>query len=407
MEAAIIIIILGIFIASLAYTWRLHRNLLSPPVAFGLGWLLPSLLTLYPHQFPYELEFISWAAVLLVYFSFIGGYFLATRVNIQPHKNKNRKINSIEIWKKPTFRAVIFILFLLSILGFLINLSYLIATEGITAYLVLNFNEIERIFGGVSPLFNYLYFLNALVLSLSILYSKIFQTDWFILILGLGSLSTMFFFGNKSAIILPLIIAVMTYYCVDLEVDLRLGLLAVIGAIGSFILVYFSGYGIELSVGEIRYIIGTATERMLLYIAPNYANLQENILQQTTATGGLHTLSSFVKLATLETVTVPTTDPHLVDPAYNVATFAIGYYLDYGWAGFVVPPFLIGAVSTYIYTWHLKSPSISSVTIYSIILTMHVMAFFANYYQRIQFWWFIFVIVLAYRIGSKEQIQIS
>jgi oligosaccharide repeat unit polymerase len=231
------------------------------------------------------------------------------------------------------------------------------------------------------------------VFVLSAIYVRIYGIDRLVIGLGLTSYIELFFFGNKTVVILPTLIAVFAYYCLDLELDLKLAPVASLVAGGSFIIMYLSGYGGGISVGRLLAVSQIALERMLLYVAPNYANLQLNIMEYTMFTYGLHTASEFVRLFTLEQVNVNTPGFDVVNNAYNIGTFARTYYLDYGWGGFIIPPFILGLLSTWVYNWHLESPSISTTAIYSIVMTMGFMSFFANYYQYILFWWIIFVII--------------
>jgi len=389
-----------IFVCCTIYTWRIHKNIFSPPVIHGLGWLLPAILTAVPHPFPYTLQPITWAAIFISYLSFFLGYSLAIRVKVVKHRNFRRIIGDLMVWDRHTFRLILTSLFLVFLFAFVLNLTNLIREKGIYAYFDVSYRIIEITFGGISPIINYLYFLNGLIILLSVIYIRAFQRDRFIILIGGISLVSTVFFGHKSAIILPVVLATSAYYCTQLRVDVRSTLVTIAIVVFSFFLVYYSGsfFSAEFSTMYNRFTI--VSERLLLYIAPNYANLQENIVNQTSRTFGLRSIYPIIKLITLDTIQIQLPDKYLVDPAYNVGTYALRYYLDYGWAGFIFPPLVIGAFSTYVYTWFLEQPSVESVAIYSIVIAMNSMAFFANYFLRIQYWWYI-VIIVAIMLFSR------
>lgn len=396
------ILSLLIFLFSLAYSWRLHKNIFSPIVIHGAGWLLPAILTAVPHQFPFTLRPITWAAIYISYFSFLFGYLLATRVKISDHRNTRRIVGQFSVWKKPIYRLVLTLIFLPFSIAFIINLNNLVTELGAFAYVEVPFGTIETTFGGVSPIVNYLYFLNGLLVLLSIIYIRAYSIDKFIFFIGGTSLTSTLFFGHKSAIILPILLATFAYYCTTLRLDFRSITLVSFTVIFSFFLVYYSGSSIHFSLDTLYGQLIRIGERILLYIAPNFANLQENVIHSTDKTFGLRSISSIIQLLSLTTIQLELPAPHLVNPAYNVGTYALPYYLDYGWIGFVLPPFVIGIASTYAYSWFLEQPSVESTVIYSIVMAMNFMTFFANHYHRIQYWWYIWIVVAI--IVSKRAI---
>lgn len=384
-----------IFVATTIYTWRIHKNLFSPPTIFAAGWLLPATLTAIPHEFPYKLRLIAWVAVFLSFASFMCGYLLAVRVKPNNHQNTLEEIEKFETWKRLHFRLILAGIFILFFSGFAFNLIHLISEVGPKAYFVLPYSEIERIFGGASPISNYLYFLNGLLIALSVVYAVAFRIDFFIIIVAGVSLVSTPFFGHKSAIIRPVILAIAAYYSSHLRSDIRPLLILVPIVPVTFGLVFYSGTDGWLNLATLYNNIDVLFDRILMYIAPNYANLQENIISQTQLTGGLHTISPLVKLITLETVIISLPAAELVNPDYNMGTFALSYYLDYGWLGFVIPPFMIGTLSTWVYTWLLDKPTVESIIIYSIVISMNIFVFFGNSYNRIQYWFYITIIVFV------------
>ncbi|QDX40824.1 O-antigen polymerase [Salarchaeum sp. JOR-1] len=398
-QAFISIIIILVFLGVVFYTWRLHGNLLAPPVVHGAGWILPPLLIAVPHRFQYGLRPITWFAIILSFLSFFLGYLFATRIKIFPHRNWRQSIEKIDLWNRCRFRVTLIILLIVFGIAFLVNLSNVLTTLGLDAYLNASFRTIEVTFGGVSPFINYLYFLNGLIIVYVVIYLKVYRPEPLVVTIGIVSLLSTLFFGHKSAIILPVILAIAASACVGLKWKARYIPVAFVIVVSSFMLVYFSaGNSPQNIVAEFLIIL----DRLVMYITPNYMNLQANIIHTTTPTLGVRTLSSVLRLLTLERITVQTPGYHLVDPAYNVGTYVLGYYLDYGWAGFIFPQFFIGIFSTYVYTWFLEKPSVPSITIYAVVITMNVMVFFSNYYLRIQFWWYIVVTIVLSAIVSQS-----
>ena len=256
------------------------------------------------------------------------------------------------MWTGGFTRRVIYVLFIISIIAFTINIRRVLRHGGIEIYLTAGLRTVEHIFGA-NPLINQLFFLSMLVVVLSVLYTLICGFHLRIVTLGFISFLTLFPQGIRGNIIRTIVLVTFVYLAVKRRLNLRkliIGMVLVYLVFGLVTVGRDPKLYLSLDFWELQKEI---VQKMYLYIAPNFANLQEEMANRGTFLYGRETGYSLIKILTLDGMLVKThllerPNYFLVDDAYRVGTYLRDFYIDFGIVGIVIGPLFLGVVSALI-----------------------------------------------------------
>ncbi len=413
-------IIMKIFLILLIFLVgnMLTRFLFNPFNGWILGFMIPSF-TVYiddelvssivPHWWMYIFIFSS-------LFFMLGSFtiFLSYKeIRLLRYKNE---INISGIWSENFLRQSIYYLFILSVLGFLVNIFNAYNNLGTINPLAVNTRTWELTFGGVSPIFNYLYFICGVVFFLSGMYKNVYGRKINIILIRYISFTMTFFHGIKSTIIAVFIIdyifTLLIVYFLRNGNPKYIYRLLLSGTLKIFIIVSIAfAY---VTFGRFGYFeVSTIVNVMFAYINYNYINLQLQIQKGEIFTYGLSTFGVICSVIhffiTLEKPRWELfgINPELVllDERYNVGTILRTFVIDFGAIGICIGSFIIGLVSTLFYAILIKRKNILSAFTYSVIFSQLLASFFLGEFIRIQFvYWIIIFVILneIWKIKNKR-----
>jgi hypothetical protein len=224
------------------------------------------------------------------YLAFAAGYFIF--ISIWLSKHKMQSMSAIKMWDKYKFRKALKLLFMLTMFGFVINLVNVYRHGGLFIYRYMGFREVERIFA-FHPLTNYLYFyfLNVFVIILSIIYLKRYGRTFSVL-LQMGVSFIALFFHTVAGTVLFLIVAdVYAYWFLSKQPPIQALIALFLSAFLAFSFVSI-GRGYIAPSHSIGQMAQAVAQRMYHYMAPNYANLQMEMMNRQDYLWDVNTLLS-------------------------------------------------------------------------------------------------------------------
>ena len=390
------IIIPVIALAAILWSKRVHGVLFSPITLLAVGWLLPALATYFEPK--WALIGKTWAVILASYLAFAAGYFIPVSVWLRKCKLQSSRTFSIRVWDKHKFRKALNVLSMLGMLGFGINSANVYRHGGLSIYLHMGFREVERIFA-FFPLTNYLYFLNGLVVVLGIVYLKWHGRASPVLLQTSASFLALFFHTVVGTVLFPAVIAIYAYWFVGKRLPIRALIILLLLALLAFSIVSFGRRYITRSQMTLKQTSLAVVKRMYRYMAPNYANLQMELMRREEHLWGVMTLMRpILKLMSLSgrlplvRLRLPGTQLYLVDGGYNAGTYLRSFFIDFGLGGVLAGPFVLGFITTIFFGKFVLNPTLRNLLLYSVIATMITFTFWFNEFARIQFWYFMAVI---------------
>lgn len=394
-----------ISIFCLFFSKRLYNSYFSPIGIMGVSWLLPSLFTFLDSK--WELKEITWFVILGSFIMFfLGALFVSLK-----QKFSLKFGNEIKLWEKKFLDKAILVLFLIGIIGFFANFLNILSEGEISIYLERGFRAGEQIFAQ-NTFTNYLYFLNMLVVPLCVFRLKTYGRNLLFIFIGLFSFIFLFFHGVRGTLIFTLIISIFGVLLSVNQFKLKYAFLILLLTILSFGFVSIGrNPAIVLEQGA-QGVIKTIFKQIYLYIAPNYANLEKQILELDFHYFGLASLNELFRgrLAHLMNISFPlylAQEEKYNGEYYNIGTYLRPLWTDFGIVGITLLPFLLGAATTFIFLNFLKNPSQINLLIYSIIATMLFFSFWHLEFLRPQFLYFISVLyftdLIRKRIKKREQ----
>lgn len=415
-----VVLIVIVAVASVILSRRMFGNLFSPPAVFAVGWLVPAAMVVFlPWHFRYEgweVRTELWLVVLSAYFAFMLGHWVLLSIAVRS-KGAVTPVGAIVRGADGQWEAypgerswnwlLIRCFFAFGMCGFAINMMHIFSAGGLALYVELGLRGTETIFGE-STLINYLYFLNSLVVVLGTIQQLRFGYSRIISILMAISFLSLFFHGIKGTIIYPVVISLLAALYTKRSVRPRSVLIALLLVLMGF---QFVTVGRSLPYLLARdedwfTILTYRLENIFLYFTPSFANLQEEIVNFRHYRGGaesfgfLGDIVDFV-VGRRGTAGGDATIPELllINDAYNVGTFLRDHFRDFGYLGCIVFPFGYGVISTYCYIRYVREPSSRNIVVYAIISLILVFSFFSSQYFRIQYWYWIAVMLLADGVG--------
>ncbi len=391
-------------IISVVISCILHKSFLTPLVLMSLSWLLPPLTTFLEPK--YSLKTTTWLVIYGSFLSFVLSYMsvlLTVKSSvILPRFSKNN------MWTASFTRHVIYVLFMVSITAFTFNMWRVFKQGGIYLYLTAGLRTVEYIFGA-NPIINQFFFLCMLVSMLSVIYTLIYGFHLQVVTLGFISFLILFPQGVRGNIIRTALQSLLIYFLVKRKLNWK-WLIAII------ILVYLTFALITVARDPYSYMNSQDLwefqkkifQKMYLYIAPNFANLQEEMINRDTFLYGKETGYSLIKILTLDGVLMKThllerPNYFLVDDAYKVGTYLRDFYIDFGIAGLVIGPFFLGAVSALIFLQYVRYVSMRWFFIYTVLLTMIAFTWWFNEFKNIQLLFFIVIVWIIDKMHKTKR----
>jgi oligosaccharide repeat unit polymerase len=358
----------------------LFGAIINPASLMAVFWLLPAITTYGEPQ--WRLSFVGWAAVLGSFFSFLTGLALS-RLFQQKAVSQSRNGNS----KDKNFLGFLFrVVFFIGLIGFAINFSRLVNSGGLRVYLEEGFRTAEFYFAyGWS---NYLYYFNILVPALGVLYYQLTERKIYLISSVLAIIFTLFQ-GIRTTTVVTLVLMFWSYVLSKKRFNFRLAIVVLFITILVFQLV---SIGRDIHIKHTFSFIDLLTYKplqLLRYIAPNYANLQLEILERRKFLWGMDTFDPFVDWY-LTLVEGKNLDRHvwntyLVDRRYNVGTYLRDFYRDFSWIGILVAPVMLGWISGVAFFRYQKRATVLVIIINSFLFTMISFSFWYNFFVWKQF----------------------
>jgi hypothetical protein len=162
----------------------------------------------------------------------------------------------------------------------------------------------------------------------------------------------------------------------------------------------FVGYNQFLKPGD----FGVALPRYLkclelpyLYITPNFYNLQNLLKLDLPPAFGVYTFLPVFQAVFLHkdmSQVLPVIPWPVLHKSWYGMTYLANFYVDFGFAGLIVFPFLMGIGLTEVYLRIFQRPTVFGVIIYSIVAAVLMMSFLYNDFVKIQYWYFAAILLI-------------
>ena len=399
---------------SLQFSRLRYSHILSPVGLFSLGWLLPALIVFFYSQFYkiWQLETLTWFVILISWASFsFGALVVIECTKVRTHF---QKITSpILIWNKAKFKKILHLLFLIGSLGLCLNTINIMNNGGFSLFSS-GLRAIERSF--LPGPINYLYFLNGLLFILASIYITVFGKNWLVLFYGFIGLISQFIIGIKTAVLFPLIICILAHLLMGYKIKLKYIFFFFLIFISTFIFVELGRLYPNKDNFAIEDLYWVA-ERVPVFVIPNYANLQQELLYRRVHTLGVLTLTQPLDLVSflftgkrLIKRLNPTKSVFggvewlLVKKGHNMGTFLRPLYVDFGFLGVILLPCFFGAIIGWFYVLYRSHRNITTLIYYSIMGMMALWAFWGFDLFEVRHLWYMFVVFIISRlINAKSQ----
>jgi hypothetical protein len=403
-SVTIFIVNISIYAIILFSSYFLHKTFFSPLTVFATFFFLPSNINLITTFDEARLSWLGWkiiwAGTISFWFGYLTYFVFGWNVASFSIYDKRYHLNRLaNVVNSRFYFQVVFILFFLSLCAFLVNIGRVYSELGVD--FIKSGRSVEIVFGRYT-LINYIYFLNLLVIILSVIGAR-FSTKTYILnLLLFFSLFETLFHGNKSTFMIGILI--ITYcrllFVMKVKFEAIIYLALSIGII--FYLVAIVRLGNDY-LDDID-VIGFLLLNIESYIVYNYKNL-ENIVYLQAVGDDLFTL--FVHVTRVVSIltgdAVATKDIvfdspyYLINPGYNVVTYLGALYLNYGgFAGIIIGSLLIGLFSAYIFVKLFIKPTLFMFVLNVVYLVILTLTFSAFEFLRAQF---LYILLISYIVS--------
>lgn len=376
---------------------KMFHTYFSPVGIMGLGWLLPALVTFLDYR--WELLGTTWLVILVSFFMFCLGSMFAIITRGHPLKVRSKSVViKVTPWSRSFTDKVTLFFFLSGLVGFGINLFCVLIAGGLSLYV--QGGRVAELTFGTNTIINYLFFLNMLVVPLVVFSLTTYGSRLKVILWGCCSFVFLFFHGVRGTLIFSIVITFWVAALTRNRLEARYILVILVVGLVGFNLVTEIRDPQTYLVSDInlKTILAHSTERIYTYIAPNYANLQKELLECNQLYMGDACLRHIFH-GNIFSFSVPF---HLVDSSFNAGTYLRPYWMDFGIAGILVAPFVIGVITTFVFLQFIKRPSQYMLFTYSIILTMISFAFWFNEFLRTQFIYFLVILYFVELVRRRS-----
>lgn len=399
--------------AALIFSKKLFQDYFSPPAIYAFFWCVSLGLL--------ELDWVDfdplgagvWKVMGVSFLSFItaclavGFYGLARR-------DAFRAPQRLAYIDRGRFERALLVLFCLGIVGFIVQLVHLQMSFGLATFIT-----DPQTARAAHTNVKYLGFFNILNLSnfaLGVLYLAIYRKPktWVVAILVWAFLTTLvttdrtrFFY----MVIWSFYIVVYSRRVVHLNRTMIVSVLVTAGALVGFFLLIAKVYVKQAYDGNAEF-INLPSEYALLvdpyiYMTGSYPVLQAFLEDEPELYHGKYTFEPIVKF--IEFFYPPFHRAPLVGKFYqvpidlNVCTYLQPFYLDWGYAGFIIGPFLCGLLAMSVYLKMRARKTLFSVYFAGLMSFCVTISIFVNFFSQIATWFFVAVgLAVALYVRSEE-----
>lgn len=409
-ESLVLILLLTLIsLTLLLFGKRLFQSIFNPCLCWVLGFILPAFTVFLNSELVFFIDFKSWFYIFtLSTLTFIAGSLAGSvknSINTTPLLSQN------ELWSEPFTKKTILCCFLISLIGFSINLYH---TYGIFHSFLPPKGKMriwESAFGGINPIFNYIYFLIGIPYILSGMYLNIYKKKIWIWLIRYLSLALTFFHGIRGTIINIVLIDFIfnqLFLCFRSDKSTFAKHLIKSILLTSFIILFAFIYVTITRTGAGYSDIKFNSETFLSYFNFNYINLQIQLQNTGDYHYGAYTLQPFYNffnfLLTLKNLNIflfDYPDVPLLDERFNSGTILRQFVVDFGPMGIGIGSFLISFILSAAFNVSSKKKSIVSIFCYSVFFSQTLLSFFLFELIRLQFVFWIAVIAALDAIYNR------
>lgn len=374
-----------------------NRDVFNPLGTFSFIWLFcigVSNLELSDYQRAWPLK--MWMVVLLSWIAFIIGGFLAELLAKKTAgKDRAPEKNQI-LWERKPFRKLIILLSVITIASYIYEVfrcGYIpILSENLSAY---------KDFG-----VRYIHYLTIslpLVCLLIFLYSMQHGMDKLLNILFIIELACTISIVSRQALLFLIVTMLVVYNYSRRKIKIYRLACALFIAVVLFSLM---GYVRKQNL-EYLYYVGEMNARVpksifgwpYLYISMSFENLKKLVSSNPLLEYGKHMFFPlFAFTLTKSKIVYRNTADFLVSPLFTASTYLYDVYLDFGFAGIIVLPLILGFISSFLYSRAISDRKNNLyLLLYCLVFHNVAFAFFSNLFSA-TFIVFYLAIILAAQV---------
>jgi oligosaccharide repeat unit polymerase len=389
---AIIALGFGVFL----FTYYKSKDIFHPIGIFSLMWITTIGLNNFKlSNLQADWSFKMWIVVFFVYISFILGYFLNSKFSKETTKPKT-SVFEIDQNKFKIFIQILFAICFISYVAEVIESGFLPLFNRDPA----GYKEFGIRF--VHYLTVTLVFVNCLITVYFIKYKTFDKVLSLLYILSL--LSVVSLLSRQLLIFLGVITLVIIHYLYKRIKLLHLSLVAMVGLIVFSLLgnIRSNGANYILQVGEIVDGVDPIFAWLYLYFGFGYENLNHYINNFNDLFYGTVTFFPVFAFTLTKGFIESDITQFLVSPHLTTSSMAYDFYLDFGIAGTIIIPLLIGMITSIIYKKLRSNLSVYNVLFYSMFAHNLLFVFFVNFFSNTSWFFNLFVLILLVLVTSNS-----
>ncbi len=392
---------------------RLLGDYFTPPAIYHFFWCfaLGALTLDWIAYHPVGVE--AWSAIALGYAGFMGGGCCVLAYGLTRPRALLRDPEFDHIGRGK-LELVLLLMFLLGIFGFVLQLAHLQSQIGLTTFIEAP-GEARELHSNVK----YLGFFNILNVSnfvLSLMYLVLYKkpAKWVILIM-LWALATTFVTTDRTRffymVIWSFFIVVYLYPRINLTPKVILGVVGTLSVLLLFFLLIAKIYKKQAFEDNMEYVRISEEWAPLvdpyIYLTGSFPVLQAFLEDKRELAYGKNSFEPVVKL--IEVVLPDFEREEIVGKFYrvpielNACTYLEPFYRDFGLAGALIGPFLMGLVCAAAYLFMRNRKSLFSVYFAALLSFCTTISIFVNHFTQIATWYFVGTGYIVYRLTLKRK----
>lgn len=387
---------------------KLLGDYFSPPAIYHFFWCfaLGSLALDWVAYHPVDTE--AWTAIALGYLGFMGGGLSVLAYGLARPRVLHREPRLDYIGRRK-MEVLLFLMFLLGIFGFLLQLYHLQSQIGLTTFLEAP-GEARELHSNVKYL-GFFNILNVANFVLSLMYLVLFKKParWVILIM-LWALATTFVTTDRTRffymVIWSFFIVAYLYRRVNLTPRVILAVLSTVSVLLLFFLLIAKLYKKQAFEDNMEYVRLSEEWAPLvdpyIYLTGGFPVLQAFIDDKRDLAYGKNTFEPVVKL--IELVIPDFEREEIVGKFYrvpielNACTYLEPFYKDFGLAGTILGSLLIGLLCGAAYLHMRNQKNLFSVYFAALLSFCATISIFVNHFTQIATWYFVVTGYVVYRL---------
>lgn len=341
----------------------------------------------------------TWLAIVCTYVSFLIGYFVMKWI-----QGKKRIPNiSFDVKNKKSFLQYIYGLFIVCFLAYILE----VFESGFQLPIFSNEQGSYKEFG--------IKFVHYLTVSLALVnyfitlyffkYRKINKLLITIYIISFIAIVTLL---SRQLLILLVLMTVISYHYIVKKIKIQQLSILLLGGLIAFTLLgnlrSNSGQYILIVAKMVEGVDSPLVGWLYSYIAINYENLNYYINHFTDMHyGAVSFFPLFAFTLTKQFVQVDVTQ-YYKDPNFTTSTMMYDFYLDFGLAGTIIFPVIIGALSYYLYNQLKEKKSIYTVTLYAMVAHNLFFVFFINFFANTSWVFYLGLVFLLILVTTDNRL---